>query len=140
MAREEVSQQQTQTTETQVAIESQQETEHQNRTYTETFVTESMDTAVEVFPVVDGKASEKPVSVTVRQKKLTQKREFTDQKQKQTRQTWVLAVQKDQQTSQTESRKTGKHVQRPTNPWWFVTVFLAALLVAGIVIVRRRLR
>lgn len=140
VAREEVSQQQTQTTEAQVAIESQQETEQQNRTFTETTITESMDTVLEVFPVVDGKASEKPVSVTVRQKKVTQKREFADQKKQQTSQTKVLAEQNNQKTNQAESRKTGKQIQRPIIPWWLVPVFVAALLITGIVIVRRRIR
>lgn len=123
-----------------IKTECSQETQTQVKTLAETTITESLDTVMQVFPVVDGKVSKDPVPVHVKQKRITQRKEFSDQKEQQKQHVNVASEKKEQQSKQSETRKTEKQVQKNSFPWWLIFVLALAFILVVIWKIRSRYR
>ncbi len=99
------------------------ETNTGTKTTAETLIKETFDTVVRVWPVVDGKLSDKPVDVPVKGERTIHRKEFTDLQQVKKEQGGTTVNRKEQLDQKSESVNKDKAVTRSGLPWWVIATF-----------------
>ena len=93
-----------------------------------TDITESCDTTLSVWPIIDGVKADQPVPVTIKFDRTTHRTEFTDQKQEKKETGISSVVKKDQITQKSEMTKKDKIVERTGFPWWGWVILILVVL------------
>ncbi len=109
-------------------------------TTAETEVNESFDTVVRIWPVVDGKVSEKPVDVLVKGERTIHRKEFSNQQQQRNEQSNIEVSLNDQRNQKSEVVLKQKTVERTPLPWWGILIIFVFILFAIIAFLIKRVK
>ena len=113
------------------------ETNTETKTLSETEITEGFDTVVRVWPVLDGRVSDKPVDIPIRGERTIHRKDYSDQKQQKKEQEQTTLTRKEQINQKSEVLKKDREVTRTGMPRWIVLIVVVAVLVGVAILVKR---
>ena len=135
---QELSKQQTEATSAETSdVHTAAETNTETKTLSETDITEGFDTVVRVWPVIDGKVSEKPVDIPIRGERTIHRKDYSDQKQQRKEQEQTTLTRKEQINQKSEILKKDREVTRTGMPGWIVGIVVVAVLIGVAILVKR---
>lgn len=109
------------------------------KTTAETFITEECDTAVSVWVTnCDTGSRGTRVLIPVKFKRITSKKEFTNQQVQKREQGNTTIVKKDQIDQKTELITRDKTVERTVFPWWVIAIIVVFILATVAVLIYRK--
>ena len=115
------------------------ETNTETKTLSETEIIEVFDTVVRVWPVIDGKVSDKPVDIPIRGERTIHRKDYSDQKQQRKEQEKTTLTRKEQINQKSDVLKKDREVTRTGMPGWIIGIVVVAVLV-GVAILMRRMK
>ncbi|MEI6436776.1 MAG: hypothetical protein WCP32_18275 [Bacteroidota bacterium] len=137
---QEQSKQQTQATSAETSeVNTASETNTETKTLSETEIVEAFDTVVRVWPVIDGKVSDKPVDIPIRGERTIHRKDYSDQKQQRKEQEQTTLSRKEQNNQKSEVLKKDREVTRTGMVGWIIGIVVVAVLV-GVAILMRRMK
>ena len=115
------------------------ETNTETKTLSEIEIVEAFDTVVRVWPVIDGKVSDKPVDIPIRGERTIHRKDYSDQKQQRKEQEKTTLTRKEQINQKSDVLKKDREVTRTGMPGWIIGIVVVAVLV-GVAILMRRMK
>lgn len=113
------------------------ETNTETKTLSETDIIEGFDTVVRIWPVVDGKVSDKPVDIAIRGERKIHRKDFSDQKQQKKEQGNSTLTRSEQLNKKSEVLKKDREVTKTGMTGWIIGIVVVVVLVGVAVFVRR---
>ena len=113
------------------------ETNTETKTLSETEIVEAFDTVVRVWPIIEGKVSDKPVDIPIRGERTIHRKDYSDQKQQKKEQEQTTLIRKEQINQKSEVLKKDREVIRTGMPIWIIGIVVVAVLIGVAILVKR---